>query len=96
MPCGSQDEVSLDPLDPKTHVVQASVRFSQPATSSASNAKNSASAQNRSSTPNPGAQNGAAAGGGGKSGQEERERALNALEGIKRALKGLVDLKRME
>ncbi|GAA6013909.1 hypothetical protein JCM11491_000468 [Sporobolomyces phaffii] len=96
------DEISLAPLDPKTFVVQASVRFSQPAPSSSASSASAPSGMKsvpnitRTSTPNPGTQSQPAVGGGGKSGQEERDRALNALEAIKKALKGVVDLKRME
>ncbi|GAA5998444.1 hypothetical protein JCM5350_006028 [Sporobolomyces pararoseus] len=87
------DELSLEPLDPASFVVQASVRFSQPTSTATANSTTSKTTTNRNSTPNPGPTGG---GGGGNSGQEERDRALNALEVVKRALKGVVDLKRVE
>ncbi|GAA5963130.1 hypothetical protein JCM3765_003618 [Sporobolomyces pararoseus] len=87
------DEVSTEPLDPVSFVVQASVRFSQPTSTAAASSTSSKASNKRTSTPNSGPTGG---GGGGNSGQEERDRALNALEGVKRALKGVVDLRRIE
>ncbi|GAA5912973.1 uncharacterized protein JCM6883_006275 [Sporobolomyces salmoneus] len=94
------DELSKDPLDQLSFVVQASVRFSQPGPASSSSGSNlnltaSKATTKQNSTPNQASQN-STNGGGGNSGQEDRDRALAALEGIKRALKGVVDLKRME
>ncbi|GAA5944791.1 uncharacterized protein JCM15063_001667 [Sporobolomyces koalae] len=86
------DDLTNEPLDPVTWIVQASIRFAQPGpTPSQPPAGASGNGTGtRSSTPL----------GSSKpdtiSGQEERDRSLAALERIKKALKGVVDLKRLE
>ncbi|GAA5843600.1 hypothetical protein JCM3766R1_002425 [Sporobolomyces carnicolor] len=105
------DDSTDEPHDRASFVVEASVRFSQPASSSTSTTHGSGSTStasrssmihHRGSTPNAAQSQtslhsaGATGGGGGNSGQEERDKALDALEGVKRALKGVVDLKRVE
>ncbi|GAA6063616.1 hypothetical protein JCM10212_006439 [Sporobolomyces blumeae] len=128
-------EVDSAPLDPHSYIVQATVRFSQPSstssitTTSTTTTKpgpsSSTSASNgRPSTPSShpsdakrsresnttnnnndkigvgggkdGSTRGGTANANANAGQEAREKALRALEEIRKLLKGLVDLKRLE
>ncbi|GAA5879700.1 hypothetical protein JCM1840_006831 [Sporobolomyces johnsonii] len=83
------DDAAADPLDPSSYVVTASVRFSQPPPAAAGPGRAAAPG-----TPTP--TTGPAANPPTVSSQEARETALAALEQVKRLLKGLVDLRRVE
>ncbi|GAA6042923.1 hypothetical protein JCM8097_002776 [Rhodosporidiobolus ruineniae] len=76
-----ESSTSSTPLDPSSHIVQTSIRFS----SSPSSSRNQPPGQ----PPQQQAQ-------GGVSSQEARDAALAAIEGVAGLLKGLVDLARVD